>query len=121
MARAFSVAALAIAEGGANAVGAVRFTCAEAELEVELVRVAGYAEGFALGAVAAPVRFGVPYTAIRGLFRRGKALCVALDPSACSPHNCFVLARFEGDLPGVPGVISPTAMEAMETAYRARV
>ena len=68
MARAFSVAALAIAEGGANAVGAVRFTCAEAELEVELVRVAGYAEGFALGAVAAPVRFGVPYTAIRGLF-----------------------------------------------------
>ncbi|AUX33999.1 MULTISPECIES: hypothetical protein [Sorangium] len=121
MARAFSVAALAIAEGGANAVGAVRFTCAEAELEVELVRVAGYAEGFALGAVAAPVRFGVPYTAIRGLFRRGKALCVALDPSACSPHNCFVLARFEGDLPGVPGVISPTAMEAMESAYRARV
>ena len=66
MARAFSVAALAIAEGGANAVGAVRFTCAETELEVELVRVAGYAEGFALGAVAAPVRFGVPYTAIRG-------------------------------------------------------
>ncbi|XYH93012.1 hypothetical protein ACMHYB_34795 [Sorangium sp. So ce1128] len=121
MARAFSVAALAIAEGGANAVGAVRFTCAESELEVELVRVAGYAEGFALGAVAAPVRFGVPYTAIRGLFRRGKALCVALDPSACSPHNCFVLARFEGDLPGVPGVISPAAMEAMESAYRARL
>ncbi|WP_437274474.1 hypothetical protein WME90_24815 [Sorangium sp. So ce375] len=121
MARAFSVAALAIAEGGANAVGAVRFTCAEAELEVELVRVAGYAEGFALGAVAAPVRFGVPYTAIRGLFRRGKALCVALDPSACSPHNCFVLARFEGDLPGVPGVTSPAAMEAMENAYRARL
>ncbi|WP_437739180.1 hypothetical protein WMF39_25910 [Sorangium sp. So ce1504] len=121
MARAFSVAALAIAEGGANAVGAVRFTCAEAELEVELVRVAGYAEGFALGAVAAPVRFGVPYTAIRGLFRRGKALCVALDPSACSPHNCFVLARFEGDLPGVPGVTSPAAMEAMESAYRARL
>ncbi|WP_437585392.1 hypothetical protein [Sorangium sp. So ce1000] len=121
MPRAFSVAALAIAEGGANAVGAVRFTCAEAELEVELVRVAGYAEGFALGAVAAPVRFGVPYTAIRGLFRRGKALCVALDPSACSPHNCFVLARFEGDLPGVPGVTSPAAMEAMESAYRARL
>ncbi|WP_437729888.1 hypothetical protein [Sorangium sp. So ce1335] len=121
MARAFSVAALAIAEGGANAVGAVRFTCAETELEVELVRVAGYAEGFALGAVAAPVRFGVPYTAIRGLFRRGKALCVALDPSACSPHNCFVLARFEGDLPGVPGVFSPAAMEAMEAAYRARL
>ncbi|WP_437826045.1 hypothetical protein [Sorangium sp. So ce1153] len=121
MARAFSVAALAIAEGGANAVGAVRFTCAETELEVELVRVAGYAEGFALGAVAAPVRFGVPYTAIRGLFRRGKALCVALDPSACSPHNCFVLARFEGDLPGVPGVTSPAAMEAMESAYRARL
>ncbi|WP_437595568.1 hypothetical protein WMF28_23645 [Sorangium sp. So ce590] len=121
MARAFSVAALAIAEGGANAVGAMRFTCAETELEVELVRVAGYAEGFALGAVAAPVRFGVPYTAIRGLFRRGKALCVALDPSACSPHNCFVLARFEGDLPGVPGVISPAAMEAMENAYRARL
>ncbi|WP_437629678.1 hypothetical protein [Sorangium sp. So ce854] len=121
MARAFSVAALAIAEGGANAVGAVRFTCAETELEVELVRVAGYAEGFALGAVAAPVRFGVPYTAIRGLFRRGKALCIALDPSACSPHNCFVLARFEGDLPGVPGVFSPAAMEAMESAYRARL
>ncbi|WP_434040907.1 MULTISPECIES: hypothetical protein [Sorangium] len=121
MARAFSVAALAIAEGGANAVGAVRFTCAETELEVELVRVAGYAEGFALGAVAAPVRFGVPYTAVRGLFRRGKALCVALDPSACSPHNCFVLARFEGDLPGVPGVFSPAAMEAMESAYRARL
>ncbi|AUX44480.1 hypothetical protein SOCE26_059440 [Sorangium cellulosum] len=121
MARAFSVAALAIAEGGANAVGAVRFTCAEAELEVELVRVAGYAEGFALGAVAAPVRFGVPYTGIRGLFRRGKALCVALDPSACSPHNCFVLTRFEGDLPGLPGVTSPAAMEAMESAYRARL
>ncbi|AUX23972.1 hypothetical protein SOCEGT47_045030 [Sorangium cellulosum] len=121
MARAFSVAALAIAEGGANAVGAVRFTCAETELEVELVHVAGYSEGFALGAVAAPVRFAVPYTAVRGLFRRGKSLCVALDPSACAPHNCFVLARFEGDLPGVPGVTSPAAMEAMESAYRARL
>src|SRR5215217_56731 len=72
-------AALAIADGGANAVGAVRFACCEGHLEIELVRMAGYAEGFALGGVATPVRFSVPYTAVRGLFRRGKALCIALD------------------------------------------
>lgn len=121
MARAFTVAALAIAEGGANAVGAVRFSCAEAELEIELVRVAGYAEGFALGAVAAPVCFRVPYTAVRALFRRGRALCLALDPAACAPYNRFALARFEGDAPGAPGVTPAPAIEAMTRAHRARL
>jgi hypothetical protein len=107
---AFTVAALALAEGRANAVGAVRLTCAEERLEIELIRVAGYASGFAPGAVAASVQLEVPYTAIRGLVRRGRALCLALDPAACAPHNRFSLARFTDD-----------DAEALASAYRARL
>ena len=105
----FTVAALALAEGRANAVGAVRLTCGEERLEIELVRVGGYAAGFAPGAVAEPVQLEVPYTAIRGLVRQGRALCIALDPAACAPHNRFSLARFTDD-----------AAEALAGTYRAR-
>src|SRR6186713_2122696 len=87
LARGFTVAALAIAAWRANAVGVVRLTCTDDRLEIDLIRVAGYAAGFAPGAIAEPVRLTVPYAAIRGLTRRGRALCVALHPAACAPHN----------------------------------
>jgi len=103
--------ALAIAEARANAVGAVHLSCGDDRLEIELIRVAWHAAGFAPGAVAGPVRFHVPYTAVRGLFRHGRALCLALDPAACapSPYHRFALARFTDE-----------PLEALARAYQAR-
>lgn len=109
MARAFTVAALALAEGRANAVGAVRLTCLEERLEIDLVRVGGYAAGFIPGAIAEAFRIEVPYTAIRGLSRQGRSLCLALDPAASAPHNRFSLARFTDD-----------EAEALAGTYQAR-
>jgi hypothetical protein len=95
--RYFSVGALALAAPRANAVGAVRLTLTPTVLEVELLRVVGFSSGFASGGVAEPVRFTVPYVAVRGLSRRGRMLYLALDPGVCAPYNRFALARFTED------------------------
>jgi hypothetical protein len=95
--RFFTVGALALAAPRANAVGAVRLTLTPTVLEVELLRVVGFSSGFASGGVAEPVRFTVPYVAVRGLVRRGRMLYLALDPGVCAPYNRFALARFTED------------------------
>jgi hypothetical protein len=106
----FAITALAIAAERANAVGAVRLTCLPEGLEIELLRAAGFTEGFAPSSVAESVSFTVPYTAVRGLVRRGRALCLALDPAVVTPHNRFALVRFTDD-----------PAEALAGTYRARL
>ncbi|MBK9258816.1 MAG: hypothetical protein IPM54_03155 [Polyangiaceae bacterium] len=93
----FTVGALALAAEGANAVGAVRITLFERDMEIELVRAARFERGFVMASVveAAPMR--VPYAAVRGLVRRGRALCLALDPQLATPHTRFTLAHFTLD------------------------
>jgi hypothetical protein len=97
VARAFSTSALAIAAERANAVGAVRLTCTDLALEVELVRVAPHSVGFAPAGVVEEVSFAVPYAAVRALVRHDKTLCLALDPRVASPYNRFSLVRFTTD------------------------
>ena len=110
MAGLFAITALAIAAERANAVGAVRLTCLPEGLEIELLRAAGFTEGFAPSSVAESVSFTVPYTAVRGLVRRGRSLCLALDPAVVTPHNRFALVRFTSD-----------PAEALAGTYRARL
>jgi len=105
----FTVGALALAAESANAIGAVRLTLLDAFLEIELVRAAGFRSGFVPGSVAESVEMRVPYTAVRGLVRRGRALCLALDPSIAAPYTRFTLARFTYD-----------PREALGRAYDAR-
>jgi hypothetical protein len=115
-----TVGALAIAARRANAVGAVRITLGPVDvrpgdlappgLEIELVRVAGFAPGFAASGVAEPVTFRVPYTAVRGLVREGRLLYLGFDPAVVTPFNRFALARFSDD-----------PAEALARAYQARV
>lgn len=93
----YTAFALAIAARRANVAGVVRLTCAPEGLEIELIRVTGFALGFAPGAVADPVGFLVPYTAVRGLVREGRLLYLALDPAVVTPYNRFALARFAED------------------------
>jgi hypothetical protein len=107
--RYFEVGALALAAPRANAVGAVRLTLAPAALEIELLRVVGFSRGFVSGGVAEPVRFTVPYVAVRGLVRRGRMLYLALDPGLVAPYNRFALARF-----------TENPAEALTRAYLAR-
>lgn len=97
MADVFTVGALALAAEGANAVGAVRITLFEDELEIELVRAARFERGFVMGTVAESRPMRVPYAAVRGLVRRGRALCLALDPQLATPHTRFTLAHFTTD------------------------
>ena len=77
----FTVGALAVAARRANAVGAVRATLLPGGLEIELMRVSGFSQGFAPGGVAEPVAFRVPYTAVRGLVREGRVLYLSFDPN----------------------------------------
>ncbi len=105
----FTVGALALADRRSNAVGAVRLTLLPEALEIELVRAAGFAEGFAPGSVAEAVRFHVPYSAVRGLVRQGRTLLLTLDPAISSPHTRFALARFTED-----------PAEALARAWQAR-
>jgi hypothetical protein len=93
----YTTHALAIAARRANVAGVVRLTCGPEGLELELLRVTGFALGFAPGAVADPVTFRVPYTAVRGLVREGRLLYLALDPAVVSPFNRFAFARFAED------------------------
>ncbi len=107
----FSIGALAIASGSANAVGAVRLTMLPDALEVELVRAAPFARGFAPGAVAEEVTFRAPYRSIRGLVRDRRGLRLTFDPRVVAPHNRFTLANFSVD---------PAASLAGAYAARAR-
>ncbi len=109
MAGTFTVGALALAAEGANAVGAVRLTLLPDVIEIELVRAAGFRSGFVPGSVAESVEMRVPYTAVRGLVRRGRALCLALDSSIAAPYTRFTLARFTYD-----------PRESLARAYEAR-
>lgn len=93
----FTVGALALAAEGANAVGAVRITLFEKELEIELVRAARFERGFVMGSVAESRPMRLPYAAVRGLVRRGRALCLTLDPQVATPHTRFTLAHFTED------------------------
>jgi hypothetical protein len=88
------VTALALPHPRANAVGPVRLRCAPDALEIELVRVGSFAQGFVLGGVAEPARVRVPYAAVRGIVRDGPVLLLGLDPAVVAPHNRFALARF---------------------------
>lgn len=106
----FTIGALAIAARRANAVGAVRITVLPARLEIELIHIAGFAEGFAPGAIADPVCFQVPYLAVRGLVQQGRMLYLTLDPTVCVPYNRFALVRFSDE---------PAAVLAR--AFRARL
>jgi hypothetical protein len=105
----FTVGALALADRRSNAVGAVRLTLLPEALEIELVRAAGFTEGFAPGSVAEAARFQVPYSAVRGLVRSGRTLLLSLDPAISSPHTRFALARFTED-----------PAEALARAWQAR-
>ncbi len=87
----------ALAGRRANAVGAVRITLTPDGIEIELLRVAGFALGFALGGVAEPVSLRAPYTAVRALVREGHVLYLALDPAVVTPCNRFALAGFTED------------------------
>jgi len=97
MADVFTVGALALAAEGANAVGAVRITLFDQEMEIELVRAARFERGFVMGSVAESRPMRLPYSAVRGLVRRGRALCLALDPQVATPHTRFTLAHFTTD------------------------
>jgi len=97
MADVFTVGALALAAEGANAVGAVRITLFDDELEIELVKAARFERGFVMAGVAQSRPMRVPYAAVRGLVRRGRALCLALDPQIGTPHTRFTLAHFTTD------------------------
>ncbi len=100
----FSIGALALAAEGANAVGAVRFTLRDEAVEIDLLRVGSYRESFLPGALTESVRFAVPYTAVRGLVRRGAVLYLALDPRVASPYHRFALTRFtDGPLDALIG------------------
>jgi hypothetical protein len=105
----FTIGALAIAARRANAIGAVRLTLAPERLEIELLHVAGFAEGFAPGAVADAACFQVPYLAVRGLVHKGRMLYLILDPTVIAPYNRFALVRFSED-----------PVEVLARAYRAR-
>jgi hypothetical protein len=105
----FTIGALAIAAHRANAIGAIRLTLATERLEIELLHVAGFAEGFAPGAVADAACFQVPYLAVRGLVHKSRMLYLTLDPAVIAPYNRFALVRF-----------SEEPVEVLARAYRAR-
>lgn len=105
----FTIGALAIAARRANAIGAVRLTLAPERLEIELIHVAGFAEGFAPSAIADTVSLTVPYLAVRGLVRRGDMLFLTLDPAFATPYNRFALVRFSNE-----------PADVLARAYRAR-
>jgi len=93
----FSIGALAIAAYGSSFVGAVRLTCADDVLTIELVRAAGFSSGFVPGATAEAVSFSLPYVAVRGLARRGRCLAIAFDRRAGAPLDRLCLVRFGDD------------------------
>ncbi len=97
MSRPFTVAALAVAEGPADAVGVVQLACDDDSLALTLLRAGAYRRGFVPGTLAESVTLHIPYGAVRGLVRRGHALILSLDRSVPSPFHRFALARFTSD------------------------
>ncbi|MBK8254331.1 MAG: hypothetical protein IPK82_16890 [Polyangiaceae bacterium] len=89
-----TVSALAVADGPADAVGVVQLACEEDSLALTLLRAGAYRHGFVPGTLAESVTLHVPYAAVRGLVKRGKALVLTLDKSVPSPFHRFALARF---------------------------
>jgi len=89
-----SVAALAVADRWANAVGPVRLTCEPRGLRLELIQVGRFAQGFAFAGLADAVSFTVPYRAVRGMVLHGRALHLSLDPHSATPYNRFALTSF---------------------------
>lgn len=106
----FTVGAIAVAARRANAIGAVRITCASEGLDIELIRISSFEWGFAPAGIADRVSFLVPYAAVRGVVSEGPALYLALDPLVITPYNRFALARFADD-----------PAEVLASAFRARV
>lgn len=94
MQRSFTVAALAVADGPADAVGVVQLACEDDALALTLLRAGPYRRGFVPGTLAESVTVHVPYEAVRGLVRRGRALVLSLDRSLPTPFHRFALARF---------------------------
>lgn len=92
-----TVAALAVADGPADAVGVVQLACEDDALALTLLRAGAYRDGFVPGTLATSVTLRVPYGAVRGLVRRGRALVLTLDRSVPSPFHRFALARFTDD------------------------
>ena len=97
MQRSFTVAALAVADGPADAVGVVQLACEDEALALTLLRAGAYRRGFVPGSLAESVTVRVPYEAVRGLVRRGRALVLSLDRSVPTPFHRFALARFTDD------------------------
>lgn len=97
MSRSFTVAALAVADGPADAIGVVQLACEDDALALTLLRAGAYRRGFIPGTLAESVTVHVPYGAIRGLVRRGRALVLSLDRSVPTPFHRFALARFTDD------------------------
>lgn len=97
MQRPLTVAALAVADGPADAVGVVQLACEEDGLALTLLCAGAYRRGFVPGTLARSVTLHVPYVAVRGLVRRGRALVLTLDRSVPSPFHRFALARFTDD------------------------
>ena len=95
--RAFTIAALAVADGPADAVGVVQLACEEAALALTLLRAGAYRRDFVPGTLAEVVTVHVPYSAVRGLVRRSRALVLTLDRSVPTPFHRFALARFTDD------------------------
>ena len=92
-----TVAALAVADGPADAVGVVQLACEEASLALTLLRAGAYRRDFVPGSLAEAVTVHVPYSAVRGLVRRSRALVLTLDRSVPTPFHRFALARFTDD------------------------
>jgi len=95
--RPYTVAALAVADGPADAVGVVQLACEDAALALTLLRAGAYQPGFVPGTLVESVTVHVPYAAVRGLVRRGRALVLTLDRSVPTPFHRFALARFTDD------------------------
>ena len=105
----FTVGAIAARAREANSVGAVRLSLLPRRLEIELLKAGSYSEGYVPGGLTRYVRISAPYTAVRGLVRRGDGLLLALDSRVVAPHNRFFLTH-----------LSDAPLEALATAYRRR-
>ena len=91
------MAALAVADGPADAVGVVQLACEESTLALTLLRAGAYRPDFVPGTLAEAVTVHIPYSAVRGLVRRSRALVLTLDRSVPTPFHRFALARFTDD------------------------
>lgn len=94
---ALTVAALAVADGPADAVGVVQLACEERSLALTLLRAGAYRRDYVPGTLAESVTVHVPYSAVRGLVKRSRALVLTLDRSVPTPFHRFALARFTED------------------------